>query len=213
MTKQDTVEDFLAHHGIKGMKWGVRRTEAQLARASESVRKANELEPDKMYVSGKGRKTRVLSGEAARAAQLHSVATKNKSSKVLSNKDLEFLNKRLQMEKKYAELTYKKKMSAADKIQAVIKTYKNLEAVDRAMGSPARKAVVNYLAKKGGGATKSAANAASTAKKASSQSKKQKAPSFDDLFKKSGQKKPKQITADDVLDAVYNPKTGMYEVR
>lgn len=26
-------ENFLSHYGIKGMKWGVRRTEAQLARA------------------------------------------------------------------------------------------------------------------------------------------------------------------------------------
>lgn len=33
--------DILAHYGIKGMKWGIRRTEAQLARArGERVSKA-----------------------------------------------------------------------------------------------------------------------------------------------------------------------------
>lgn len=30
------MEEVLKHHGIKGMKWGVRRTEAQLARARRS---------------------------------------------------------------------------------------------------------------------------------------------------------------------------------
>lgn len=29
---QDSVEEFLAHHGIRGMKWGIRRSPAQLAR-------------------------------------------------------------------------------------------------------------------------------------------------------------------------------------
>lgn len=30
--------DFLAHYGIKGMKWGVRRTRAQLRKASDNYR-------------------------------------------------------------------------------------------------------------------------------------------------------------------------------
>lgn len=35
MAESVEIEDFLAHHGIKGMKWGVTRSDAALARSSE----------------------------------------------------------------------------------------------------------------------------------------------------------------------------------
>ena len=40
------TEDFLAHYGIKGMKWGVRRTDAQLERASSSGRSSGSESSD-----------------------------------------------------------------------------------------------------------------------------------------------------------------------
>lgn len=217
---QPDLDEFIEHHGIKGMKWGVRRSERELARAQEGIRKANELDPDKMYVSGKGRKTRILSGEAARAANLRAVASSKSGSQVLNSKDLEFLNKRIQLDKKYAELTYQRKKNATDKIETVIKTYQKIDSFDKQMGSPVRKTIVNILAKKTGpGFAKAAASAASAAsaatgaaKNASSQAKSS-VPDLDDLFKPAGKPAPKQITASDILEAVYNPKTGMYEVR
>ena len=39
-------EEFLMHFGVKGMKWGVRRTEEQLAAASEAVGAGGELVED-----------------------------------------------------------------------------------------------------------------------------------------------------------------------
>lgn len=35
-------EDFLEHYGVKGMKWGVRRTQQQLARASSNRKAARD---------------------------------------------------------------------------------------------------------------------------------------------------------------------------
>lgn len=139
MAEKDIVDEYLAHHGIRGQKWGVRRTQASLARASEGVKKANELDPDKLYVSGKGRKARVQSGEAARAATLASVARKHGTS-TLSNKDLEFLNKRLQLNAQYTKLTPVQKSKVARVIDTVNK-------LDRKTGRVASNAIKGAIVK------------------------------------------------------------------
>jgi hypothetical protein len=79
------VEEFLAHYGVRGMKWGVRRNR-----------------------SGKsGTQTHHQPGDATdhtRARQLHSSA-KTHGTRVLTNKDLEDLNRRLNLEQQYSKLT------------------------------------------------------------------------------------------------------------
>lgn len=71
-------EDELYHHGIKGMKWGVRRTEAQLARARQRAEdKAKKKEMKK--------------------------AVKNR--RLLSDDELQKRINRIEKEKKLRELT------------------------------------------------------------------------------------------------------------
>lgn len=69
----------LYHHGIKGMKWGVRRTDEQLARAI-------------------GKKTEEIHEDYAKA---HT----SKSVRSMSDAELRARNNRLQMEQQYANLT------------------------------------------------------------------------------------------------------------
>lgn len=137
------VDDFLAHHGIRGMKWGVRRSENQLARAREGIDKANSFEKDKIYVSGKGRRARVRSGEAARAEALRAIAKKH-GPNTLSNADLQFLNQRLQLNASYTKFNPKEKNKIVQVISAVNK-------LDKASNRVASKMVVSMLDAKTGG--------------------------------------------------------------
>jgi hypothetical protein len=82
----DTVDDFLAHFGVKGMHWGVRRGES--SRAPSSDDHAESVDLRKKAKSGGG---------------IH----------VLSNDELQKVNTRLNLEKSYSSLTENTKQAAA----------------------------------------------------------------------------------------------------
>ena len=73
--------NYLMHHGVKGMKWGVRR-------AKRSVTLANR------------RRISKYSKDYNETRQL-----RRKSSKQLSNEDLKKLNKRMNLEQEYNRLS------------------------------------------------------------------------------------------------------------
>lgn len=79
------MKDALCHHGVKGMKWGVRKTKnrAELSNNLKPVRKPNRSD---MYDA------------------THKIATDHVRAKYLSNEDLAARTKRLQLEKSYNEL-------------------------------------------------------------------------------------------------------------
>ena len=81
-------QDSLEHYGIKGMKWGVRRSRDELARL-------------------RGEKT-PPSQDAVKARDLQK-RVKRSGTKSLSNKQLKDLNARLELEKSYKRLTTKDK--------------------------------------------------------------------------------------------------------
>lgn len=73
----DTVEEFLAHFGVKGMKWGVRRSQKELHPASADHTHAQSIK-------AKGR---------------------NSGVKALSNKDIQDYMNRLNLEKQFKSTT------------------------------------------------------------------------------------------------------------
>lgn len=96
-------DSFISHYGIKGMKWGVRRTDAQLAR--ERGAKTDEGENIKVPGSTK-------SGDVVRTPEGRSyLVTKNS----LSDEELRAVVNRMQMERQYDQLTAQPpgKMAAA----------------------------------------------------------------------------------------------------
>lgn len=101
------MENAIYHHGVRGMKWGVRKTKnrSELSNNLKPVKKPNK---SNMY-------------DAA-----HKVATDHVRAKYLTNEDLATRTKRLQLEKTYNELrpktTTEKFINASIKIGTQVLT-------------------------------------------------------------------------------------------
>lgn len=101
------TDDFLAHYGVKGMKWGVRRSPAQLARArGESPPKSRaKKKPKASLVSRKS------------PAPVKSVPQKK-----MSTAELQERVNRIRLEKQYAELTAPQKSAGRKFVEEVLST-------------------------------------------------------------------------------------------
>lgn len=87
------VNNELYHYGVLGMKWGVRRSPAQIARVS------------------KGKNT---------VSEDYERAHKKTKVKYMSDKELRDTNNRLQMERQYEQLTEKKKSAGRKFVTGVL---------------------------------------------------------------------------------------------
>lgn len=88
----------LYHFGIKGMKWGVRRSQAQLARARKTLGIGNDESED--------------------SAGAKQIATKRLGA--MSNTELKQLNTRLQLEKQYKDLTKTEKKKGQKFVEDIL---------------------------------------------------------------------------------------------
>jgi len=120
----------LTHYGILGMKWGVRRSQAELDRAAGRTGKASKKSED--YV-----KSREL---------------KKRGKKNLSTQELKDLNNRLQLEQQYDNLNpniIKRGDAAAKTVLAVIGTVSSIYALSKTPVGQAVKKAVKAAIKKG----------------------------------------------------------------
>ena len=103
-TQTQTLDEVLAHYGILGMRWGVRRTDAQLARARGERKKKGKPVTDTKVAKERAQK---YSPDAERTKESLKKAKKG-GTKALSNQELKDLNERLNLEQNYNRLTTKK---------------------------------------------------------------------------------------------------------
>jgi len=118
MTQSDRARNFLAHHGVKGQRWGVRRTKAALARAAR-------------------REGRQPSPEAIRAKAL----SKKKRSE-LSNEELRFLNERKNLEQNFNRLNPNAIAKGHNRTKAIIAVAGTAVALSNLARSPAGQATI-----------------------------------------------------------------------
>ena len=86
MTMSDVVDDILSHHGVRGQKWGVRR--------SRSERGVSNLKRGAAHP---------VSEDATTANKAHAIVKKSGTA-ALSNKDLQVLVSRMNLEKQFSSL-------------------------------------------------------------------------------------------------------------
>ena len=120
----------LTHHGIKGQKWGVRRSSEQLARA-RGVSPQTRVIKKKPGFSLFGRKKTVTRTVPVRDdAHDDYKRTHRVKLSTMSDADLQKSVSRLQMEKSYAQLTQKQKSAGRQFVEGVLTDAAKRSATD-----------------------------------------------------------------------------------
>lgn len=127
-----TVEDVLAHYGIKGMKWGVRRSRKELERLrNEPV--SVKVKPGERVKTKGGRKSDP-SDDAIRAATLRQKARASTVDS-LTNAQLRELTQRMNLEAQYADLV-KRTAPPKSRSRKLIDQFIDTELKNIATGKP-----------------------------------------------------------------------------
>ena len=102
----DPVDNFLAHYGVKGMKWGVRRSDAQLGRARRGGKKGPNSDGDNDSATSRSdakkaaaAKDTFISADAERF-----IKTRQKKSHEMSDREIREALNRAKMVKEYDEM-------------------------------------------------------------------------------------------------------------
>lgn len=121
------LKSEILHYGIKGMKWGVRRKN-----------------PSKTTDDGEAKKPKISNSEDHdRSRELI-----KRKTQTLTNKELEEINRRLSLEKNYAELSSNRNISgASSKINAALKVYRTASEVYKVLDNPLTAGVVSAMRK------------------------------------------------------------------
>ena len=150
LASKEVVDHILAHHGIKGMKWGVRRGGGSKSSPSEVSVKTRSHEQIKTVIKTKGGKGLPAHPDAIAARVIQQKLAKS-GTHALSNDELQKLNNRLNLEAQTNRLTPETGLAKGlSFVQGYLKTPQGQQAVKslsetvtkKAAASIAKKAVV-----------------------------------------------------------------------
>lgn len=104
-----TYGDYLEHYGIKGMKWGVRKSDKTSNVSGNTIRSSKRGQIKGVELSEDNKKSTTRPSDDKTQASILEEKVKAGSTDVLSNKELEKLLERKNLEKRYLEITTKEK--------------------------------------------------------------------------------------------------------
>jgi 2'-5' RNA ligase len=134
----DAGQSFLAHFGVKGMKWGVHRREGSSSSSPVEVR--THAKPGRL-LKAKGGQHQPAHEDALRVAVSRQKARKS-STDALSNKELQDLVSRMNLERQYKQLLTTDPRAASDVsklLNRALKVGKTVNDVNAFLNSPAGK--------------------------------------------------------------------------
>ena len=146
MTQNEEALEFLAHYGVKGMKWGVRRDRGSSGSSSKGQANASDA-------SSKPKKPIKRQENLSRYSddKLASKISEKKGLDALSDAELSKLTKRMQLEQSYRELSAKRPMekSKAEKFLTGAKILgQSANQLTEFVNSPAGKKLAEFAKKK-----------------------------------------------------------------
>lgn len=124
MDNAEIVQDILAHSGVKGMKWGVRKSASSRVQGVKEARaraKSSEvtIKDKRKKVKTSGGVGRPAHSDAVRARTLGQVGKKS-GLKALSNEELQAYNNRLNLEMQAKRLRHQDSSAAKKFIRALV---------------------------------------------------------------------------------------------
>ena len=104
-----TYDNYLEHYGVKGMKWGVRKSDRSTNVSGNTVRSSKRGKIKGVELSSDNKKSASQPSDDKTKASILEQKIKSGSTDVLSNKELELVVNRKNLEKRYAEVVSKER--------------------------------------------------------------------------------------------------------
>lgn len=126
---QAEESEFLAHHGILGMKWGVRKANKSTSSSKDVKKKENKLSKKEKKLVKANKAVEKAEKKASKAKANSKISEdrnkfdqlKGRDPKSLSNAQIKKMNERLQLEETYKKLTTKQKSDTRKRVEKFVK--------------------------------------------------------------------------------------------
>lgn len=155
MNGKESVDDILAHHGVKGMRWGVRRSLAERRATSGAAKKRPTTVTVTRTTGGSREKIKTKGGERQPAhpdailAKVAEQKVRKSGLQSLSNEELQALANRMDLEQRVSRLRHSKPAETGkEQVVKFLKDPKNQQQLQQVAQKQGPKLAAKIIARK-----------------------------------------------------------------